>query len=160
MRENPERVSSSAQKKCASIDKGFDRAWQDKVLQMQIPLFAPTTEGQWGLRFDNFLAQVLELGALRSEGSELLPEIVNQLHRLTPKGVPLDIIVTLVAYYLANKPEDSDGVVLPVANFDAYFGTISFGRKYLKQIPATIPERSETGFGSYRYWLGKAILIE
>ena len=40
----------------------FDRAWRDKVIQMQIPLFAPTTKGQWGLRFDSCLAQALELG--------------------------------------------------------------------------------------------------
>ena len=38
VRENPERVSSSVQKKCAAIEKGFDGAWQDKVIQMQIPL--------------------------------------------------------------------------------------------------------------------------
>ena len=61
VRENPGKVSSSAQKKCAAIEKGFDRAWRDKVIQMQIPLFAPTTKGQWGLRFDSFLAQALEL---------------------------------------------------------------------------------------------------
>ena len=67
VRENPERVSSSAQKKCAAIEKGFDQAWRDKVIQMQIPLFAPTTKGQWGLRFDSFLAQALELGPLRTE---------------------------------------------------------------------------------------------
>ena len=42
-------------------------------------------------------------------------------------------------------------MVLPVANFDAYFGTTSFGRKYLKQIPEAILERSESGFGLCRY---------
>ena len=151
VRENPERGSSSAQKKCAAIEKGFDRAWRDKVIQMQVPLFAPTTKGQWGLRFDSFLAQALELGPLRREEPSLPPELVEQLRALTPKGVPLDMVETLAAYYLANKPEDSDWVVLPVANFDAYFGTTSFGRKYLKQIPETILERSETGFGLCRY---------
>ena len=160
VRENPERVSSSAQKKCAAIEKGFDRAWRDKVIQMQIPLFAPTTKGQWGLRFDSFLAQALELGPLRKEEPELPPTLVEQLRSITPKGVPLDIVTTLVAYYLANKPEDSDWVVLPVANFDAYFGTTSFGRKYLKQIPETILERSETGFGLCRYRLGDGVVIE
>ncbi|MGI5933719.1 MAG: hypothetical protein ACOX7A_02840 [Lawsonibacter sp.] len=70
------------------------------------------------------------------------------------------MVTTLVSYYYANKTEDSDWVVLPVANFDAYFGTTSFGRKYLKQIPETILERSETGFGLCRYRLGKAIVIE
>ena len=160
VREKPERVSSSAQKKCAAIETGFGRAWRDKVIQMQIPLFAPTTKGQWGLRFDSFLAQALELGPLRAEEPELPPTLVEQLRMLTPKGVPLDIVTTLVSYYHANKPEDSDWVVLPVANFDAYFGTTSFGRKYLRQIPKTILERSETGFGLCRYRLGEAIVIE
>ena len=160
VRENSERVSSSAQKKCAAIEKGFDKVWRDKVIQMQIPLFAPTTKGQWGLRFDSFLAQALELGPLWNEEPELPPTLVEQFRTLTPKGVPLDIVTTLVSYYLANKPEDSDWVVLPVANFDAYFGTTSFGRKYLKQIPETFLERSETGFGLCRYRLGNVLAIK
>ena len=160
VRENPERVSSSAQKKCAAIEKGFDQAWRDKVIQMQIPLFAPTTKGQWGLRFDSFLAQALELGPLRDKEQSLPPELVEQLRTLTPKGVPVEMVETLAAYYLANKPQDSDWVVLPVANFDAYFGTTSFGRKYLKQIPETILERSETGFGLCRYRLGDTLAIQ
>ena len=160
VRENPGKVSISAQKKCAAIEKGFDRAWRDKVIQMQIPLFAPTTKGQWGLRFDSFLAQALELGPLWNEEPELPPTLVEQFRSLTPKGVPVEMVETLVTYYLLNEPEDSDWVVLPVTNFDAYFGTTSFGRKYLKQIPETILERSETGFGLCRYRLGEAIVIE
>ena len=70
------------------------------------------------------------------------------------------MVVTLAAYYLANKPEDSDWVVLPVANFDAYFGTTSFGRKYLKQIPESVLERSKTGFGLCRYRLGDTLAIQ
>ena len=151
VRENQEKVSSSAQKKCAAIEKGFERAWRDKVIPMQVPLFAPTTKGQRGLRFDSCLAQALELGPLRNKGPELPPALVEQLHSLTPKGVPVVIVETLAACYLANKPEDSDWMVLPVANFDAYFGTTSFGRKYLKQIPESILEHSETGFGLCRY---------
>ena len=157
-RRNPEKVSSGALKKCAALEKGFDQAWRDKVVQMQIPLFAPTTKGQWGLRFDTFLAQALELGPLRDEEPDLPPELMERLRSLTPKGVPLKMITTLVAYYFANKPEDTDWVVLPVANFDAYFGTTSFGRKYLKQIPETILERSETGFGLCRYRVGEALI--
>lgn len=160
VRENPKRISSSAQKKCAAIEKGFDQAWRDKVIQMQIPLFAPTTKGQWGLRFDSFLAQALELGPLRTEEPILPLALVEQLRSLTPKGVPMEMVETLAAYYLANKPEDSDWVVLPVANFDAYFGTTSFGRKYLKQIPETIMERSETGFGLCRYRLSDTLAIK
>ena len=44
------------------------------------------------------------------------------------------------------------------ANFDAHFGTTSFGRKHLKQIPKAILERSETGFGLCRYRLGDALI--
>ena len=68
------------------------------------------------------------------------------------------MVTTLVSYYFTNKPEDSDWVVLPVANFDAYFGTTSFGRKYLKQIPEAILERSETGFGLCRYRLREYLI--
>ena len=61
---------AAPQKKCASIEKGFDRAWRDKVIQMQIPLFAPTTKGQWGLRFDSFLAPGSGAGAAPDRGTE------------------------------------------------------------------------------------------
>ncbi|MBD5160792.1 MAG: hypothetical protein HDT14_01980, partial [Oscillibacter sp.] len=57
----------------------------------------------------------------------------------------------LAAYYIANKPEDSDWVVLPVANFDAYFGGTSFSKKYLRAIPETIMVRDGMEFGVCRY---------
>lgn len=98
MQENPKKVSSSAQKKSAAIEKGFDRAWRGKVIQMQVPLFAPTTKGQWGLRFDSFLAQAMDLGPLRNKELELLPTLVEQLRSLTPKGVPVEMVETLAAY--------------------------------------------------------------
>ena len=41
-------------------------------------------------------------------------------------------------------------MVLPVANFDAYFGDTSFSKKYLPKIPAAIVERSNA-FGISRY---------
>lgn len=153
VKKNPEKVYSGVPKKCTALEKGFDKAWRDKVVQMQVPLFSPTTKGQWGLRFDDILADALEQGPLRREGPKLPPELLERLQTLAPKGVPLEMVTTLVAYYLANKPEDSDWVVLPVANFDACFGTTSFGRKYLKQIPETILERSDTGYGLCRYRL-------
>ncbi len=56
----------------------------------------------------------------------------------------------LVAYYLANHPEDSDWIILPVTNFDCYFGDINFSRKYLNQFPQEVIERSDS-FGISRY---------
>ena len=73
------------------------------------------------------------------------------LSQATPKGAPDTVLPTLEKYYHTNKQEDSDRVVLPVTNFDAYFGTTAFGRKWLKLLPENIIERSETSYGVSRY---------
>ena len=88
---------------------------------------------------------------MRCTDMELPDELMERLRTATPKEIPIRMVTAVVAYYIANKPDDSDWVVLPVANFDAYFGTTSFGRKILKQIPQEIMERSDTGFGICRY---------
>ena len=41
-------------------------------------------------------------------------------------------------------------MVLPVTNFDCYFGNTNFGRKYLNQFPQEVIERSNS-FGISRY---------
>lgn len=148
---HPGAVSKSAQGSCEKLRSGFDRAWRSKVLQLQTPIFASATKGQWLLRFDDVLADALELGPLRQNGVALPPELAEKLKAVTPASVPADVVATLVAYYIENKPEDSDWVILPVSSFDAYFGTTSFGRKYLKVIPPEIIERSDSGFGVSRY---------
>lgn len=148
---HPDRVSKSAWDKCQKLRKGFDAVWRKKVRQFQVPLFSPGTKGQWVLRFDDVLADALEAGPLRQDTVEIPKELTNRIRTILPSEVPIDVVCTLIAYYAANKPEDSDWVVLPVANFDAYFGSTSFGRKYLKRIPEEILERSDAGFGVCRY---------
>lgn len=148
---HPDRVSKSAWAKCQKLRKGFDAVWRKKVRQFQVPLFSSGTKGQWVLRFDDVLADVLEAGQLRQDTVEIPQELANRIRAVLPKEVPIDIVSTLIAYYAVNKPEDSDWVILPVANFDAYFGSTSFGRKYLKLIPEGILERSDAGFGVCRY---------
>ena len=54
-----------------------------------------------------------------------------------------------------NKPEDSDWVVLSVANFDVFFGNTNWGRKYLKMIPQEILKRPDFGSGVCRYQVTK-----
>ena len=53
---HPELTSKSAQNKAESLKKGFDTAWRKKLIQLQIPIFHPATEGAWMLRFDDVLA--------------------------------------------------------------------------------------------------------
>lgn len=69
----------------------------------------------------------------------------------TQGEVKLEYLTTLVAYYLANKPEDSDWVVLPSTNFNCYFGSTVFSKKVLREITGKIIQRSDTSYGSGRY---------
>ena len=151
IRENPEKVCKTALDKAFIVEKKFDAAWRNKVLQYQTAIFSPQTRGAWTLRFDDAIADALELGPLRREEPELSAALLEKLRAGTPRGIPFEIIRTLAAYYIANKPEDSDWVVLPVANFDAWFGGTSFSKKYLRMIPETIMARDEMGFGVCRY---------
>ena len=48
----------------SAISKGFTKMWTKKVKQMQVPPFALNTKGAWVLRFDDIIADALELGAL------------------------------------------------------------------------------------------------
>ena len=119
--------------------------------QFQVPLYSPGPKDQWLIRFDVALADGLELGPLRMTDVTVPAELEERVRAVLPKGLPPEVVCTLIAYYAVNKPEDSDWVVLPVASFDAYFGTTSFGRKYLRLIPGEILERSDSGFGICRY---------
>lgn len=57
----------------------------------------------------------------------------------------------LIAYYAANKPEDSDWVVLPAAAFNNYFGSTVFSKQVLKAVTDTVIERYDMSYGSGRY---------
>lgn len=96
------------------------------------------------------IADALELGPLRCTEPELPAELAERLEQIRPEKMPFNVLPTLVAYYLANRPEDSDWVVLPVTNFDCYFSNTNFGRKYLNQLPQEVIERSNS-FGISRY---------
>ena len=157
--DNPDLISSSAADKAQKIKKGFDQAWRNKVRQFQVPLYSPSTKGQWIIRFDTALADGLELGPLRMTDVEVPAELEKRIRTILPKGLPPEMVCTLIAYYAAHKPEDSDWVVLPVTSFDAYFGTTSFGRKYLRLIPMEILERPDSGFGVCRYQVRKEYWI-
>ena len=147
---HPEKVRSTSLKYAEVLRSKFAAAWRNKVLQYQIPIFASQTKGAWTLRFDDILADALELGPLRREGPELLPELTEKVKAVLPKEIPAEVVCMLIRYYLANRQDDCEWVVLPVANFDAYFGDTSFSKKYLPKIPSEIVERSNA-FGISRY---------
>lgn len=155
--QHPDGVRKNMAEKASALRR-FDEAWRKKVIQYQIPIFSPDTEGQWTLRFDDVIAEALELGPLRDTEDELPPELTERLKAAQPKGVPLEVLTTLVAYYMVNRQESTDWVPLPVANFDAYFGGKTFSKKYLKDIPAEVIERTYTGYGVSRYRVKRGYL--
>jgi hypothetical protein len=65
-------------------------------------------------------------------------------------GVPAEVIEEIVRFCLANRREDTDWVVLPVANFDCYFGNTNFSRKWLSRIPEQFMGRSKDMMGVCR----------
>lgn len=143
VRKNPDIVSASAVKNCDILANGFNREWKKKVKQFQVPLFALNTKGAWVLRFDDILAEALEQGALQNTNIDFTLEELQYFKKNTLKGVPDTVIPTLVAYYRANKWDDSDWVLLPVSSFDAYFGSTAFGKKWLSQLPKNLMERQQ-----------------
>ena len=121
-----------------------------KARQLQVPIFALNTKGAWTLRFDDIIADALEAGALRTEDDPLPDTVIRQVETTDTNGVPKEIIVELICYYLANKQDDTEWVVLPVANFDAYFGNNNLSKKWLAKIPKSLILR-ENKHGVCRY---------
>ena len=85
----------------------------------------------------------------------LTAEQTKRLELFKPKDVPLKVLATLAEYYVANKPEHSEWVILPVTNIGAYLGSSSFGRQYLSKIPPDLMERKQSSFRAnlFRMWL-------
>ena len=149
---NPEKVSKAAIKK-AEVLKGFEKEWRKKLMQYQVPLYSANTKGSFLLLFDDVLADALEQGELQNKEFELSEELTEQLSALTPQGVPETVLPVLYKYYIANKQDNTDWVVLPVSNFDAFFGTTAFGRKYLPLLKVEGIIWTETAFGVSRYMI-------
>lgn len=138
---NPDKVSKSAYKKCENLSVGFTAQWKKRVRQLQVPIFALNTKGAWTLRFDDIIADALDAGPLRTE-DYILPETVKEyLETIDTNSIPKEIIAELIRYCLANKQNDTDWVVLPVASFDAYFGNNNLSKKWLAKIPKSIIQR-------------------
>jgi hypothetical protein len=150
VRKNPDTVSASAAKNCDILASGFNREWKKKVKQFQVPIFALNTKGAWVLRFDDILAEALQQGTLRNTDILFTPEKMQFFKDITPKGVPDTVIPALVAYYRANKCDDSDWVQIPVSSFDAYFGSTAFSKKWLSLLPKDLIPR-ENRFGICRF---------
>ncbi|MFQ9052721.1 MAG: hypothetical protein ACLR5H_05735 [Oscillospiraceae bacterium] len=66
---NPDKVRKTVIPKAEVIEKSFDAAWRNKVIQFQVPLFSENTKGAWTLRFDDIIADALEPGTTAKCGT-------------------------------------------------------------------------------------------
>ena len=140
------KASKSAKTSVEQLSSEFDGKWQKKVIQYQVPIFSPSTKGRWVLRFDDIIGDALVQGELRDKTFSFSADQEQRIRSALPKDLPYRVAETVLAYTIANKPEDSDWTVLPITNFDAYFGTTSFSRRLLGMMPESlfIRERDDT----------------
>ena len=157
VKNNPGSVSKTTVSKCEILRKGFDKEWEKKFIQFQVPIFSNTTIGSWILRFDDILADALELGKLQNKDFSLFDSISEYIKtHVSLSAQPAAEL--LVKYYIANKPLDSDKVVLPVTNFDAYFGNGTFSKKWLPKEFDSIIIRDPQSNGVSRYILHENLI--
>ena len=100
---NRDKVGSSGIKLADSI-KALETDWRKKLTKLQVPIFNEKTKGDTIIRFDDCIADALELGALRREPIALTEKQKQWLKANTHEDVPLYVAETLLEYYLANKP--------------------------------------------------------
>ena len=140
---NRDKVGKFTHKLADNMEK-LEDAWRKKVIQYQIPIFSTGTKGDLILRFDDVIADALELGALRIESIRLTAEQEQWLAEVTPSKVPLRVTRTLLEYYLAGKPSDSDWCILPVTNVEAFLGSSALSRMYLRELNDKFIMRKES----------------
>ena len=150
VKDNPSVTSKSAADNCEILKEGFTREWKKKVRQMQVPAFALNTKGAWILRFDDILADALELGPLQNYDVSLPPETLTLLAENTPKGVPEDLLPMLAKYYLAHLQEGEEWVVLPISAVDAYYGNNNFSKNWKPLLPKDLVE-FKNSYGICKY---------
>ena len=152
---NPDDVRKEVVTKVQALKAGFRAQWAKKVQQMLIPPFSSNTRGAWVLRFDDILADALELGPLQNKDFDLPADVLQRLAELTPKGVPVEASVMLYKYYVANREEGRDFVVLPNQNFNAFFGTTAFSQKWTAALTGKMIEKKYSeGVCKYRIMSG------
>ena len=153
---NAEQIDSRKVPQAEKIHKTFDAQWRTKVEQLQNSIFNSNTKGGWVFRFDDAIAEALELGPLHNF-EITLPEELKQriIQSISTKAAPY--VCNLISYYLAHRREDTEWVVLPVSSFDNYYCSSYFSKKVLTKIPETVLVRQERS-GISRYYITEEFL--
>ena len=106
---NRDKAGKFTHKLADNIER-LEDAWRKKVIQFQIPIFSEGTKGDRILRFDDVIADALELGALRIESIRLTEEQEQWLAEVTPSKVPLHVSKRCLNTTLPTSPQTAIGV--------------------------------------------------
>ena len=153
---NAEQIDSRKLPQAEKIRKTFDAQWRTKVEQLQNSIFNSNTKGGWVFRFDDAIAEALELGPLNNHEITLPEELKQRIIQSTStKAAPY--VCDLISYYLAHHRDDTEWVVLPATSFDNYYCSSYFSKKVLGKIPESILVRQERS-GISRYYITEGFL--
>lgn len=147
---NPGDVMKQSVEKCEKLKQVFDERWAKKVIQFQTPLYSANTFNAWVLRFDDILADALEVGPLKDNAPAVPENVMQKALTARPDDLPEEVISFLLQFYYMNKQDDSDWVVLPEVNVDAYFGNANFSKKWAAKLPKDVFER-QAKYGVCRF---------
>lgn len=179
--ENTARIRADALRNAAKL-KNFRTEWEKRVDHFQVVPFSKNTNGKWGLRIEDALADALVLGPLKNRDFDLPEPMTRRLTERTPKGVPPEVSVLLYKYYVVQSvlatladgscdiqatdqltvPEGSDTepfpfIVLPEQNVNTCFGNTAFSQKWVYTLTGPIIER-KTADGVCKYRITKALM--
>lgn len=90
---------------------------------------------------NHILADALELGPLKNRDFDLQEETIQRITELTPKGVPVEASILLYKYYIVNKEDGREYVLLPQQSFNAYFGNTNFSQKWVAALNGKLIEK-------------------
>ena len=147
---NPGDVMKQSVEKCEKLKQVFDERWTKKVIQFQTPLYSTNTFNAWVLRFDDILADALEAGPLNDKAPAVPGEVLQKALAAKLEDLPEEVISFLLQFYYMNEQDDSDWVVLPEVNVDAYFGNANFSKKWAAKLPKDVFER-QAKYGVCRF---------
>lgn len=179
---HPNKVRKEAIENAASLKKGFRKFWTGKVDHLQAVPFSENTDGKWGLRIEDALADALVLGPLKNRDFGLPEPMTRRLTERTPKGVPPEVSILLYKYYLVQRdlsrpaevsgdtqsgdllaaPEEPEEepfpfIVLPEQNVNTCFGNTAFSQKWVYALTGPIIER-KTADGVCKYRIRRMLV--
>lgn len=64
--------------------------------QFQIPLLSSSADAAWIIRFDDVIADELELGPLRQGTVDLPNDLLAKIEAMRPEKLPTEVIQTLI----------------------------------------------------------------